>query len=176
MIPPPCGRPTAPVSARREDGTWACHCGRLLDALTALPTTYFPTSPGPAAHCPRCDCHVALVGSDWHPGSDPPPTSAQACAARSDANRRMEGYGAEVSSVEPCPFCGASDFLVLRLGDLPASADVGHDGLCRLCGREARYVVTLTLHGMEVELVQTGGPPPPAWYEPAPRRLDRDDV
>jgi hypothetical protein len=175
VIPVDCGRPSAPVSARRDDGAWPCHCGTALNVEAALPTTFFPTSPGPVTHCRGCGCHVALVGPDWRAGDAPPPTSAEECVRRMAANRRLEGYGPDVRAVEACPFCGAADFVVLRIADVVNGPFPREDGLCRSCGRSARFEVRPAGSGVEVELTQTGGPPPPDWYRPAPRRAGRGD-
>jgi hypothetical protein len=83
---------------------------------------------------------------------------------------RIDGYGLDVTTVIPCPFCSASDFASWRI--VSCHEDMGREATCRECGRSARTLVATDGSATTGELVQTGGPPPPDWLVPTPRRID----
>lgn len=93
------------------------------------------------------------------------PQSIDELNAAQSSNTRVEGYGLEVRSVLACLFCGAADFLTLKIMDLALKGDADYAvaGHCEECGRSAEVRVShdgpSTLGGF----VQTGGDDPPEW-------------
>jgi hypothetical protein len=99
------------------------------------------------------------------------PATVEEYAQRYKANYRLSGHGlGQARTHLPCPFCGAPDWQTILIGaglsETPAE--------CSGCHRVARHVVTRYDGGADIELVQVGGPPPPSWLVPAPRRVDGD--
>lgn len=84
------------------------------------------------------------------------------------ANHRIEGYGLDVTQHVPCPFCAAPDWQEWPIASVTEAMEV--DTKCGSCGRSARAIVTRSEGGVSVEMVQTGGPDPPDYLVPPPRR------
>jgi hypothetical protein len=85
------------------------------------------------------------------------------------ANQRVTGMGFEVEMHVPCPFCAEPDFLICRV--LLAEKDWAKGGTCIACGRSAKAIFRRGPEGPFHEIVQTGGPEPPAWLTPKMRRV-----
>lgn len=107
------------------------------------------------------------------------PTNKEEYLARFHENMRIEGYGFDVSSVTPCPWCAAPGFMVLHpawgvvAGDDRPNIDeqMETEQTCPECGRSGRNIVTRTAGGVTAEFVQTGGEDAPEWLGPPPRRV-----
>lgn len=84
-------------------------------------------------------------------------------------NTKIEGMGFDVTSILPCPFCAAPDFMPIKIIDAPT--DMAKAYTCEVCGRSGTNIVT-TDGGLSVEFVQTAGDDPPEWLRPWPRRVD----
>lgn len=101
----------------------------------------------------------------------PDPTTLDELNARIQANMRIEGYGLETRTVLTCPFCGAPDWMVYPItAGLNDYADLAVPHTCKACQRSAKLVTKRLDGGVSQELVQTGGPEPPAFFKPKPRR------
>ncbi len=99
------------------------------------------------------------------------PQNAKEYLERFNANYRMWGRGiGNVHQSLPCPFCAAPDFMVFEL--LEAEDIFKRSATCQECGRSAKALFTDLPNGKLFEIVQTGGPPPPAWLSPPMRRLE----
>jgi hypothetical protein len=93
-------------------------------------------------------------------------------------NTRVEGYGLDLATVTPCPFCAAADYMTLypvagiTPGDERPNIDeqMRTEHTCGECGRAGRFEVVRTDDSVMAEFVQTGGTDPPRWLKPAPRR------
>ena len=104
------------------------------------------------------------------PGQSPfAPRNLAEYTARATINCRVEGYGAEVVTVVACPFCGAGGFW--RLAIVAVRRVMEADTKCGECKRSARALFKTGAGLISFEVVQTGGEDPPAWLEPAPRRV-----
>lgn len=102
--------------------------------------------------------------------ADSDPNNLKEYEAKFRENASVRGYGMEVTQHFPCPFCANPDWLVMPIIEFPPESE--RDITCEACGRTARMLSSRTGEGMKMELVQTGGEDPPAWLEPAPRRLE----
>lgn len=92
----------------------------------------------------------------------PEPTSKTEFEKRFHANMRMSGEGADTTVHMPCPFCGAPDWVVYRLLEMPGRAERSSE--CGECGRSAAILTSYPSDGsMRGAFVQTGGPDAPAW-------------
>jgi hypothetical protein len=97
------------------------------------------------------------------------PRTADEYQQRFQASHRITGYGAEVETHMPCPWCAAPDWQVLPIVDVAGALQ--REATCVECGRAGRMVFAVNEPGhQEAELVQTGGPDAPGWLTPAPRR------
>lgn len=85
-------------------------------------------------------------------------------------NNKVTGFGADVTTHMPCPWCASPDFMVVTVIDAIADLERGHT--CRVCGRSGRTIITQDAGGTSAEFVQTGGEVAPPWLEPAPRRVE----
>lgn len=98
------------------------------------------------------------------------PQSKEEYEKRYHANTRIEGFFAETTTIAPCPFCAAPDWL--RMPILTTQEAMAEGATCKQCGRSARAVFTSEHPGhTQFELVQTGGLPPPPWL-PFIRRVE----
>lgn len=100
------------------------------------------------------------------------PTNKDEYLARFYANQGAEGWGLETASVIPCPFCAAPRWMVAKILEIEEAMQRSHH--CGECGRSAKSI--LTHHhggGKSFEVVQTGGPDQPDWFEPKMRRVDQ---
>lgn len=85
------------------------------------------------------------------------------------AAHKVTGYGAEVATHFPCPFCAAPGFQVAPILDVQGA--IAKEATCKACGRSGKWVYYPTPAGSSAfTFVQTGGEDPPAWMEPKPRR------
>lgn len=90
------------------------------------------------------------------------PADYQAYMARFAENHKIEGEGFDTTMRVPCPFCCAPDFQVYRI--LEAKEEMVKDSTCKECGRSGKIVLTEETGGnTTLELVQTGGEPPPPY-------------
>lgn len=93
---------------------------------------------------------------------------------------KVEGYGLDVTQHMPCPWCCYPDFMLLRPaagiapGDDRATVqeEMATEHRCVRCGRSGKNLIERDEGGVKFEFVQTGGPPPPEWLEPPPRRVE----
>jgi hypothetical protein len=91
--------------------------------------------------------------------------------ARFHANQRIEGYGIQTTTITPCPFCGAPDWM--RWPILEAQEAMQRGATCLECGRSAKAVFHVNEPGnKQFEFVQTGGPDQPEWFTPKMRRVE----
>jgi hypothetical protein len=98
------------------------------------------------------------------------PTSLEDYERRFAANQQIDGYGLEVTSHSPCPFCAAPDWASWPI--LETEEVMQRESTCRECGRSGRFIFTVnTPDHKQFEFVQTGGADPPAWLQPPPRRI-----
>lgn len=97
------------------------------------------------------------------------PESMEQLAAMTMLNMRIEGYGPEVKTIAPCPFCAFPDWLCMPILDVSEAMKKG--ATCKQCGRSAKAIFSVERHdAKQFEIVQTGGDDPPAWFEPKMRR------
>jgi hypothetical protein len=87
------------------------------------------------------------------------------------ANQHLSGSGIEGTTQHlPCPWCGAADWMVFAVvRTYEAMQDGPRD--CSNCHRSGMFMVQRDGDSIDLELVQTGGPAPPLWLDPAPRRV-----
>lgn len=97
------------------------------------------------------------------------PTNMDELSVRMQESMKMTGQGLDTTVHQPCPFCGAPDFLVHRLLD---QAKMTENSTCNECGRSAKAIVTAVDGGQRIEIVQTGGPEQPKWLTPKLRVVD----
>lgn len=91
----------------------------------------------------------------------------------------IDGYGLEVTTHMPCPWCAFKDFMLLQPaagiipGDDRPSLEVTMqtEHTCIRCGRKGKNIVERSEGGVSFEFVQTGGPDAPEWLQPPPRRV-----
>jgi hypothetical protein len=100
----------------------------------------------------------------------PDPTSPEDFEARHAVAYIVTGNGTNRTRHVPCPFCAAADWMVYN--DPEARRTMTREHECQVCGRRARFEIVRLEDGTRTaELVQTGGPDPPAWMVP-PRRVE----
>jgi len=91
--------------------------------------------------------------------------------ARFAANQKITGFGSEVKTHFPCPFCAAPDWMIHPITDglagYPVIRAIHH---CGECGRSARVNLQNDGAGISFEFVQTGGDDQPDWLQPQMRR------
>lgn len=97
------------------------------------------------------------------------PSSREEYDARVTANTRITGFGAEVVTHMPCPFCGAPDFAELPILDPRTPMEEGRT--CSDCGRSSKAIFHDAPGMVRFEFVQTGGPDPDEWV-PTMRRVE----
>lgn len=97
---------------------------------------------------------------------------------RTLANAKTSGFGIEgVTQHFPCPFCAEADSIVVRIIDMADSAELASEP-CSNCERSWKVVIAREGGGAAAggetsfEMVQTGGPDQPAWFDPKMRRVD----
>jgi hypothetical protein len=100
------------------------------------------------------------------------PRSLEEYTERFHKNYSISGMGEDVRISFPCPFCGARDWLEIRLMEFGAHDLAPH--YCVECDRSSRFIFKTTDGGIQAELVQCSGPDAPRWMVPTPRREDRD--
>lgn len=89
------------------------------------------------------------------------------------ANQKITGFGADVKTHFPCPFCAAPEWLVQPITDGIDDYPIMKAGAtCQNCGRSAKFIFKRGHGSLEFELVQSGGPAAPDWLEPKIRRID----
>lgn len=99
------------------------------------------------------------------------PQSMDEYSKRVHENMHVEGFGADVRTYFPCPFCAARDWLCCRI--VSTEEDMKRGATCKRCGRSAKAVFVLNEpDNKQFEIVQTGGDEAPAWLEPKMRRID----
>ncbi len=87
-------------------------------------------------------------------------------------NHRIEGYGLDVETHIPCPFCAAPDFVIIPL--LETEEAMQGEQTCAECGRSGRHLFDRSQEGvLKFEFVQTAGDDPPSWLLSKPRRVSR---
>jgi hypothetical protein len=100
------------------------------------------------------------------------PRDVEELGAAQMANARIEGYGFEVTTVMPCPWCGTADWARLKIAEMTMEpGDYAVKGSCGRCGREGEIRVTRSPGETVGGFVQTGGPDAPEWLQPAPPRV-----
>lgn len=90
---------------------------------------------------------------------------------------RIEGFGFDIHTILPCPFCAATDWLTLWPAAGIASDDdrpfiddqLRANTTCAECGRSATHIVERDANGVMTTLVQTGGDDPPSYLPPMKR-------
>lgn len=98
------------------------------------------------------------------------PTTREEYDRQFALNTKIEGFGFDVTSILPCPFCAAPDFMPIKI--IQATADMRKQVTCAVCGRSGMNLVTETVSGVKTEFVQTAGDDPPEWLRPWPRRVE----
>ncbi len=83
----------------------------------------------------------------------------------------IAGFGVDVAMSQPCPFCAAPGFIDMHVLEVKETL-TSRDFTCTGCGLAVRFLVTENGANVVIEMVQVGGPPPPAWMEAPPRRLE----
>lgn len=101
---------------------------------------------------------------------DKTPTTHEEYLARTHANTKITGYGMEVRSHYPCPFCAAPNWAEHLLMEMKEVMSKPH--ICSECGRSAKLIFTEAPGSTSFEMVQTGGPPPPAYFTHNMRRVE----
>lgn len=89
------------------------------------------------------------------------PATKEEYETRVAQNVGVTGFGEATTSIFPCPFCGAAEFLRVPLLDTYSALEKG--AACSECGRSARWVVQRSGGSTAVEMVQTAGDDPPEW-------------
>lgn len=95
----------------------------------------------------------------------------------------ITGFGLDVCSHMPCPWCAFKNFMLLFPAAGIESGDdrptlhetMGTAHRCVRCGRSGKYLIERDGSGVMAEFVQVAGPKSPSWLVPAPRRLDDDE-
>lgn len=104
---------------------------------------------------------------------DKPPTNYQEYLERTGKHTHISGYGLDVTSHYPCPFCGAPGWASHKLMEIKEVMSKEHT--CSECGRSAKLIFTEEPGSTSFELVQTGGDDPADWFTHNPRRIDNGD-
>ena len=99
----------------------------------------------------------------------PLPNSKEEYLARFYLNQRIEGFGLETTMVYPCPFCAAPDWAKHKI--LEMEEVMAREQHCGECGRSSKMIFKRDANGVSFEVVQTGGPDQPDWFEPKMRRV-----
>lgn len=102
-----------------------------------------------------------------------PPKDAEQFERRFAANSKVDGFGADIKTHIPCPFCAHPGFNVVPI--LSTEEALTSESTCAACGRSGKNVMTEDAEGKAFEFVQTGGPDPDPWQieaQGAPRRVD----
>jgi hypothetical protein len=98
------------------------------------------------------------------------PANEKEYLKRFDDAQKVSGWGAEVKTHFPCPFCAAPDWLMHRVTDFEyATMKAGAE--CKECGRTAKFLIARAGGSLQAECVQTGGPDQPEWLTPKIRRI-----
>lgn len=84
----------------------------------------------------------------------PDPQTLAEYNARYGLAQRIEGYGIETTTVFPCPFCCAPDWLRAPIVETREAMTGG--ATCGNCGRTARALYSEEGGMLKVELVQVG--------------------
>jgi hypothetical protein len=86
-------------------------------------------------------------------------------------NQHLSGNGILGTTQHmPCPWCAAAEWMVFQV----INTDVAMSGgpyECSNCHRSGTFVIEREVDSASFELVQTGGPEPPMWLQPPPRRM-----
>lgn len=99
------------------------------------------------------------------------PKNAEEFQKRFATNQHISGWHRDVATHIPCGFCGAAEWLVVKVTDFEHEA-MSKGGVCADCGRGVRAIVTRNAGGVSFELVQFCGDDPPDWMpKPWPRRV-----
>lgn len=99
------------------------------------------------------------------------PESMEQLAQLATQNMRIEGFGLDVVTVAPCPFCAEPDWMRWPVTDPRTPMEAG--ATCKSCHRGAKAIFTdLPGGGVSFEFVQTSGPAQPDWMQPQMRRLE----
>lgn len=104
----------------------------------------------------------------------PDPATREEYDARVLAHSGPFGFGIEETGMRyGCPFCGAPNWHEYKLIDsIHDESVVTQEKTCAECGRSGRFLIEHPGPGQTtMELVQTGGDDPPAYLDPAPRRV-----
>lgn len=100
-----------------------------------------------------------------------PPANQHEYNVRAQQNTKITGFGAETTTVLPCPFCAAPDWMKFPVtAGLNNYTEQSAPHTCKECGRSGRLIVARSPGEVRSELVQTGGEDPPEWLVPKPRR------
>lgn len=84
---------------------------------------------------------------------------------RQTRNSRIEGVGLDTTTVLPCPFCGAADWMRFGIAaGLTEYAEQQKEHVCKECKRGGRLVMTQDGGTLTTELRQTSGNDLPAWF------------
>lgn len=100
---------------------------------------------------------------------DPP--DLETYTERFERATRIQGYGADTTTVMPCPFCAAPGWLGMPITDFEQTK-LEAGATCKKCGRSARGKFTRSPEGVSIEMVQTGGPDPAAYLP----HMDREET
>ncbi len=94
--------------------------------------------------------------------------------AKTAANSKIVGFGAETGMEVACPFCGNPNWCKYTI--LECQSVMAQEHVCKHCYRGAKAIFTRHPGGVFFEMVQTSGPNPPDWFEPKMRRVDAADT
>jgi hypothetical protein len=100
------------------------------------------------------------------------PDSMKELEALIHTNSEITGFGVDVENHIACPFCGAKGFMTIAIINPDKGMEEGGD--CKECGRSAKALVQRSGGSVRFEMVQTGGPDLPSWYQPPMRRVEPD--
>lgn len=104
----------------------------------------------------------------WHEPRSMEELNERTFASMADA---VEGYGADVVTTIPCPWCGSPEFMRLRITH--TDEDMATNTTCKRCGRSGMNLVEYQRGGGKTAtFVQTGGPVAPEWMENPPLRVE----
>lgn len=84
-------------------------------------------------------------------------------------NMRIEGFGLDVVTHAPCPFCAEPDWMKWPIMDPRTPMETG--AVCGSCGRGAKAIFDEQPGSIRFELVQTSGPVQPDWFVPKMRHV-----
>lgn len=107
----------------------------------------------------------------------PEPTSLDELNRRCAANSKIIGFGSATTTILPCPFCGAPEWMRFPVtAGFTNYAEQVKPHECKECGRSARLDIRSVNGGLETEIVQCGGPDQPEWMNPKMRREDAPEA